>query len=122
MFCVNVHNVTKNYCNFFFLDTCRIHEEMKKIHFKGENDTICVTRSEIRITYCKGACDSYDSSIIYNLDGDVVLHEHECECCTGGRGELQTITVDCFEKGLKEIKIRMLIDCECNVCEDKSKC
>jgi len=96
-------------------DKCSLRYETKKIEFTNEKGNYCVTKEEIPISYCRGACDSYDSSIVYTLDGDAILHDHECKCCSG-TGELVTHTVDCFSEGPRDIKIMMFNQCGCNKC------
>jgi len=96
-------------------DKCSLRFETKKIEFTSEKGNLCITKSEIPVSYCRGACDSYDSSIVYTLDGEAILHDHECKCCSG-TGELVTHTVDCFSEGPREIKIMMFNQCGCNKC------
>ncbi len=47
------------------IDKCSLRSETKKIEFTDEEGQLCVTPDEVTITYCAGACDSYDSSTIY---------------------------------------------------------
>ena len=101
-------------------DKCSLRYETKKIEFTNERGSYCVTQEEIPISYCRGACDSYDSSIVYTLDGDAILHDHECKCCSG-TGELVTHTVDCFGEGPRDIKIMMFNQCGCNKCAGEGK-
>lgn len=101
-------------------DKCQLRYEEKKIVFKNENGNQCETKSAIPISYCAGACDSYDSSVIYNMNGEPVLHNHECKCCTG-EGELVEQNVDCVKDGKQKIKIKMYTSCGCNQCEGEDK-
>ena len=96
-------------------DKCSLRSETKKIEFTDEEGQLCVTPDEITITYCAGACDSYDSSTIYSIDGETIVHDHECKCCTG-EGELVSQSVKCGSR-TREIKIKMFHTCGCNRCE-----
>ena len=75
--------------------------------------------SQVEITYCAGACDSYDSSTIYSIDGETIVHDHECKCCTG-EGELEELTVNCGSRK-RQIKIKKFHTCGCNRCEGEGE-
>ena len=110
-----------NYYLLCISDRCALRNKTKTITFKDEHGDICVTPDEILVTYCAGACESYDTSTIYSSDGETILHDHECRCCTG-EGEITLVDqiVDCGDKQ-RNIKIKMFSQCGCNLCEGEGK-
>lgn len=96
-------------------ETCQLREETKVITFTDENGAVCVTPEEVTITYCAGGCQSYDSSAIYTFDGQAIVHNKECKCCTG-EGDLVAQDVKCGSK-TRSIQIKMFHTCGCNKCD-----
>jgi hypothetical protein len=102
-------------CHPVVQETCQLRHESKVIEFHDEEGTLCVTPEEVDITYCAGACHSEDQSSIYSFDGETIVHNKDCKCCTG-EGNLQAQQVMCGQK-IREIKIKMFHTCGCNQCE-----
>jgi len=76
----------------------------------------CLSDLPIAVTYCQGACSSYDRGEFIMVDtGELIRHDEECTCCQG-TGDIVTYGATCDNGDAISFAIRQMNFCQCNAC------
>jgi hypothetical protein len=105
---------------------CQLSTRYEVLTVMRPNGEECVSLGQIPITYCEGACPSFDSSPVYFYDANtnqatLAERDAECKCCTG-QGDLVTQTVYCGDNDeALDVHIQQFDHCVCQECAAKKK-
>jgi len=101
---------------------CSLYTSLEQLRVFDDQRKECVSKTNVTITECRGACSSSDESPVRFADRAQLYTKHskECTCCSGqGRWVKQEVV--CSGHKSRTIEVMVYDSCSCETCAESGR-